>query len=168
MWKDLSGIWGLKMELDEFGAIWIAKKNEDGENPAWSELAERMKKIDLKFEEISSKSAISKCGTTLITDENESYFFEPGAFQLDPSILRSTLYNAIDANGVDLYEKTEVDSIIFKGNEILGCTTNNGKFDAKNFVNATGAWSSQLFSKIGLKIPVTIEPVSVVNWMESP
>ena len=168
MWKDLSGIWGLKMELDEFGAIWIAKKNEDGENPAWSELAERMKKIDLKFEEISSKSAVSKCGTTLITDENESYFFEPDAFQLDPSILRSTLYNAIDTNGVDLYEKTEVDSIIFKGNEILGCTTNNGKFDAKNFVNATGAWSSQLFSKIGLKIPVTIEPVSVVNWMESP
>lgn len=168
MWKDLSGIWGLKMELDEFGAIWIARKNEDGENPAWSELAERMKKIDLKFEEISSKSAISKCGTTLITDENESYFFEPDAFQLDPSILRSTLYNAIDTNGVDLYEKTEVDSIIFKGNEILGCTTNNGKFDAKNFVNATGAWSSQLFSKIGLKIPVTIEPVSVVNWMESP
>ena len=168
MWKDLSGIWGLKMELDEFGAIWIAKKNEDGENPAWSELAERMKKIDLTFEEISSKSAISKCGTTLITDENESYFYEPDAFQLDPSILRSTLYNAIDANGVDLYEKTEVDSIIFKGNEIIGCTTNNGKFDAKNFVNATGAWSSQLFSKIGLKIPVTIEPVSVVNWMESP
>jgi len=168
MWKDLSRIWGLKMELDEFGAIWIAKKNEDGENPAWSELAERMKKIDLKFEEISSKSAISKCGTTLITDENESYFFEPDAFQLDPSILRSTLYNAIDTNGVDLYEKTEVDSILFKGNEILGCITNNGKFDAKNFVNATGAWSSQLFSKIGLKIPVTIEPVSVVNWMESP
>ena len=168
MWKDLSGIWGLKMELDEFGAIWIAKKNEDGENPAWSKLAKRMKKIDLTFEEISSKSAISKCGTTLITDENESYFFEPDAFQLDPSTLRSTLYNAIDANGVDLYEKTEVDSIIFKGNEIIGCTTNNGKFDAKNFVNATGAWSSQLFSKIGLKIPVTIEPVSVVNWMESP
>ena len=27
---------------------------------------------------------------------------------------------------------------------------------------------AQLFSKIGLKIPVTIEPVSVVNWMESP
>ena len=42
------------------------------------------------------------------------------------------------------------------------------KLDANNFVNATGAWSSQLFSKIGLKIPVTIEPVSVVNWMESP
>ena len=41
------------MEIDEFGAIWIAKKNSDGENPAWSELSERMKKIDLIFEEIN-------------------------------------------------------------------------------------------------------------------
>ena len=168
MWKNLSETWGLEMELDEFGAIWIAKKNSDGENPVWSELSERMKKIDLTFQEIDSKSAIEKCGKTLLTDENESYFYEPAAFQLDPSILRSTLYNALDQNGVDLLEKTEVDTILTKGNQILGITTNNGKIDAKNFVNATGAWSSQLFSKIGLKIPVTIEPVSVVNWMESP
>ena len=57
--------------------------------------------------------------------------FRTEAFQLDPSILRSTLYNAIDENGVELPEKTEVDSILFKGNEILGCTTNNGKIQAK-------------------------------------
>ena len=168
MWKNLSSIWGLDMELDEFGAIWIAKKNSDGENPAWSDLSERMSKIELVFQEIDTDSATQKCGETLLTDENESYFYEPAAFQLDPSILRSTLYSAIDENGVILMEKTEVDTILTKGKEIIGITTNNGKLDAKNFVNATGAWSSQLFSKIGLKIPVTIEPVSVVNWMESP
>ncbi len=168
MWKNLSSIWGLDMEIDEFGAIWIAKKNADGENPAWSDLSERMSKIQLIFEEIDTNSATQKCGETLLTDENESYFYEPAAFQLDPSILRSTLYDAIDENGVVLMEKTEVDTILTKGKEIIGITTNNGKLDAKNFVNATGAWSSQLFSKIGLKIPVTIEPVSVVNWMESP
>ena len=130
--------------------------------------SERMSKIQLVFEEIDTNSATQKCGETLLTDENESYFYEPAAFQLDPSILRSTLYDAIDENGVILMEKTEVDTILMKGNEIIGITTNNGKLDAKNFVNATGAWSSQLFSKIGLKIPVTIEPVSVVNWVESP
>ena len=27
MWKKLSSVWGLDMEIDEFGAIWIAKKN---------------------------------------------------------------------------------------------------------------------------------------------
>ena len=168
MWKNLSSVWGLDMEIDEFGAIWIAKKNADGENPAWSDLSDRMSKIQLVFEEIDTNSATQKCGETLLTDENESYFYEPAAFQLDPSILRSTLYDAIDENGVILMEKTEVDTILTKGKEIIGITTNNGKLDAKNFVNATGAWSSQLFSKIGLKIPVTIEPVSVVNWMESP
>ena len=168
MWKNLSSVWGLDMEIDEFGAIWIAKKNADGENPAWSDLSDRMSKIQLTFEEIDTNSATQKCGETLLTDENESYFYEPAAFQLDPSILRSTLYDAIDENGVVLMEKTEVDTILTKGKEIIGITTNNGNLNAKNFVNATGAWSSHLFSKIGLKIPVTIEPVSVVNWMESP
>ncbi len=168
MWKNLSEVWGLDMELDEFGAIWIAKKNSEGENPVWNDLSKRMNKINLVFEEINSSSAVEKCGTTLLTDENESYFYEPDAFQLDPSILRSTLYDALDHNGVELMEKTEVDTILTKGSEIVGLTTNNGKISAKNFINATGAWSSQLFSKIGIKIPVTIEPVSVVNWMESP
>ena len=64
------------------------------------------------------------------------------------------------------FTKKLVEAIVTAGNEIKTCITNNGKFDAKNFVNATGAWSSQLFLNWS-KIPVTIEPVSVVNWMES-
>lgn len=168
MWKNLEEYWGKNMEIDAFGAIWIAKKNSNGENPAWNQLSDRMKEINLTFEEISPDSALEKCGDTLLIDKDESYFYEPEAFQLDPSILRSVLYDAIDENRVELFEKTEVEAIITNGNKIVSCMTNNGKFDAKNFVNATGAWSSQLFSKIGLKIPVTIEPVSVVNWMESP
>ena len=88
------------MEIDPFGAIWIAKKNSDGENPAWNDLSERMKKIDLIFEEISPESAIEKCGDTLIIDKDESYYYEPDAFQLDPSILRSVLYDAIDENSI--------------------------------------------------------------------
>ena len=44
MWKNLKEFWGIDMEIDEFGAIWIAKKNSDGENPAWSELSNRMQK----------------------------------------------------------------------------------------------------------------------------
>ena len=92
MWKNLEKHWGKNMEIDPFGAIWIAKKNSDGENPAWNDLSERMKKIDLIFEEISPESAIEKCGDTLIIDKDESYYYEPDAFQLDPSILRSVLY----------------------------------------------------------------------------
>ena len=28
MWKNIKEHWGIDMEVDEFGAIWIAKKNE--------------------------------------------------------------------------------------------------------------------------------------------
>ena len=70
-----------------------------------------MKGINLVFEEISASSAVEKCGDTLITDKEESYYYEPEAFQLDPSILRSVLYDAIDINKVELFEKTEVDGI---------------------------------------------------------
>ena len=53
------------------------------------------------------------------------YYYEPDAFQLDPSILRSVLYNdAIDINKVELFEKTEVDGILTDGNKIVSCTTN--------------------------------------------
>ena len=45
MWKNLEKHWGKNMEIDPFGAIWIAKKNSDGENPAWNDLSERMKKL---------------------------------------------------------------------------------------------------------------------------
>ncbi len=75
MWKNLEKHWGKNMEIDPFGAIWIAKKNSDGENPAWNDLSERMKKIDLIFEEISPESAIEKCGDTLIRSKYSSFCF---------------------------------------------------------------------------------------------
>tara|TARA_B100000989_G_scaffold99942_1_gene72941 strand:+ start:10017 stop:11315 length:1299 start_codon:yes stop_codon:yes gene_type:complete len=167
-WSNLKEVWGVDMETEKFGAIWIAKNNVDGENPVWEELSVRMKKIGLVFEKIDKRSTIDKCSDTIITSDDEAYYYEPAALQIDPSILRSTIYDALDENGVEVMEKTEVDIILSETNSITGCSTNNGIIKAKHFVNAVGAWSSQLFSKIGLKIPVTIEPVSVVNWMESP
>ena len=168
LWKNLESIWGVGMEIEQFGAIWIAKKNQDGENKAWKELSKRMETINITFKEIDHSIASDLCGESLIIDKNESYYFEPAALQIDPSILRSTIYDALDYNGVDVFEKTTVDTILIDESKISTCITNNGKFSAKNFVNAVGAWSPQLFLKIGIKIPVTIEPVSVVNWMESP
>ena len=167
-WSDLRKVWGVEMETEKFGAIWIAKNNQDGENPVWEELSERMKKINLVFEKIDKNSTIEKCSDTIITSDSEAYYYEPAALQIDPSILRSTIYDALDDSGVDVMEKTEVDIILSETSTITSCSTNNGIIKGKNFVNAVCAWSSHLFSKIGLKIPVTIEPVSVVNWMESP
>ncbi len=168
LWKNLETIWGVNISLEEFGAIWIAKKSNDEKKTAWHTLSERMKSIDLEFTEIGYNSAAEKCSTSLITSKEELYFYEPDALQIDPSILRSTIYEALDYNNVEVLEKTEVESLLYNGDKFTGCITSSGKVEGKNIVNAVGAWSPLLFQKVGLKIPITIEPVSVVNWMESP
>ena len=168
LWKNLGSIWGVDMETEQFGAIWIAKKGQNGENKAWKELSKRMKSLNIEFNEIDHTKASNLCGESLIINEDESYYYEPAALQIDPSILRSTIYDALEYNGVEILEKTSVESILTSDNNVTTCVTNNGNFSGKHFVNAVGAWSPQLFLKIGIKIPVTIEPVSVVNWMESP
>ena len=32
LWKNLKSIWGVDMEMEQFGTIWIAKKNQNGKN----------------------------------------------------------------------------------------------------------------------------------------
>ena len=83
----------------------------------------------------------------LITEDDDRYY-EPAAFQLDPSILRSVLYDAIDENGVELLEKTEVQTIVTKGNEIQTCITSNGKFDAKTLLMQRGPGVPSCFQKL--------------------
>ena len=83
-WSDLRKVWGVEMETEKFGAIWIAKNNQDGENPVWEELSERMKKINLVFEKIDKNSTIEKCSDTIITSDSEAYYYEPAALKLIP------------------------------------------------------------------------------------
>ena len=43
-----------------------------------------------------------------VMEELQEDVYEPDAFQLDPSILRSVLYDAIDENGVELFERLKL------------------------------------------------------------
>ena len=144
LWKNLESIWGVDMETEQFGAIWIAKKGQNGENKAWKELSKRMKSLNIEFNEIDHSKASELCGESLIINEDESYYYEPAALQIDPSILRSTIYDALEYNGVEILEKTSVESILTNDNNVTTCVTNNGNFSGKNFVNAVGAWSLSL------------------------
>jgi glycine/D-amino acid oxidase-like deaminating enzyme len=38
---------------------------------------------------------------------------------------------------------------------------------AEHVINAAGAWSPKLFQGVGLNIPVGVEPVYVVNWLDN-
>ncbi|NIM21678.1 MAG: FAD-dependent oxidoreductase, partial [Candidatus Latescibacteria bacterium] len=101
--------------------------------------------------------------------EGEVYYLEPGALQFDPSVARNLLYQGLESNQVEVREKTEVvgfergeDGSI---NEIV--TKDGERLQCHYLVNAAGPWSPAIFSQLGLSIPVSVEPVHVVNWLTS-
>jgi glycine/D-amino acid oxidase-like deaminating enzyme len=96
------------------------------------------------------------------------YYFEPGAIQLDPTVVRSTLYEALQKNEVVTFEKTAVTG--FERNEggrFVAVITDRGRFSCDFVVNAAGPWSPSIFGSIDLSIPVSVEPVNVANWITS-
>ena len=45
--------------------------------------------------------------------------------------------------------------------------TNESSLECEHVINASGAWSPAIFAKLGISIPVSVEPVYVVNWLTS-
>ena len=45
--------------------------------------------------------------------------------------------------------------------------SSDGVLKCDRVINAAGAWSPAIFAKVGLSIPVSVEPVYVVNWLTS-
>ena len=67
-----------------------------------------------------------------------------------------------------LKENTRViDFELQSGNKIKKIRTNHGTIFAENIINAAGGWSPQIFDSIGIKIPVSLQPVYVSNWLIS-
>ena len=78
------------------------------------------------------------------------------------------MYEAVRRSQITLEEKTEV--LSFRRNSsgnITEIVTSSGVMKCDHVVNAAGAWSPAIFAKVGLSIPVSVEPVYVVNWLTS-
>ena len=107
-WQALEELWGVPAAFDACGAIWIAKDDGQSGNAKWNALELQMQEIGVEFRQISASEARDALPHIVSLHDGEVYFLEPGALQLDPSVVRSLLYNGLDANQVDVREKTEV------------------------------------------------------------
>lgn len=167
-WRDLPSIWGISAEYETNGAVWIARAEEDGGSASWEALAETMDGLDIEFRQIDREEAQEICTQNVILHDDEVYFFEPDAMQFDPAKFRHALYAALDANDIEVMENTAVAG--FETNDddgIKSVITSKGTVTCDFVVNAAGAWSPSVFSSLGISIPVSVEPVHVVNWLTS-
>lgn len=100
--------------------------------------------------------------------DDEVFFYEPGAIQMDPSAVRKMIYEALDINAIDVREKTAVTGFECGENgRISGVLTSQGRLACEFVVNVAGAWSPAVFGSLGIAIPVGAEPVHVANWITS-
>ncbi len=108
MWHDLNKFWGVSATYEAAGALWIATDPGDGDNPKWRQLALKMADAGVEFRKVSQSEARELCPPIVSLNDGEVYYFEPGAIQLDPTVVRSTLYDALQKNGIALLERTTV------------------------------------------------------------
>jgi sarcosine oxidase, subunit beta len=168
MWRNLEAYWGVGIEVENSGAIWIAKANAAGENPKWQALQIEMERAGVAFEKITPKTAREVCPSIVKLHDGEVYYHEPAALQIDPTAARTALYNALALNDVTIREKTAATGFQ-RGHDgrITGVITSQGLMTCDHVINAAGPWSAPIFSSLGLQIPVSTEAVSVVNWITS-
>ena len=169
MWRNIHEYWGIGIKPEQPGAIWIAKNDKKESAKTWIDLEKKLKKSNIDFSKINSKEIKSLTNNLIrIDEENEIYFYEPNAMLFDPIKIRNMMYTALEINNVKLKENTRVIGFELQSeNKIKKIKTNRGIFLAENIINAAGGWAPQIFDSINVKIPVSLQPVYVSNWLIS-
>lgn len=169
MWLNIYNHWGVDIKPEKSGAIWIARNDKKDAAKTWKDLEKKLNKANIDFKCIKSKEIKSLTNNLIrIDEENELYFYEPNAMLFDPIDVRNAMYHALEINNIKLKENTRVTGFELKsGRKISKIKTNHGIILAENVINAAGGWSPQIFDSIGVKIPVSLQPVYVSNWLIS-
>ena len=169
MWRNISDYWNVNIVPEQPGAIWIAKNDKKESAKTWKELEKSLGKVNIDFSQIQSKEIKSLTNNSIrINEKDELYFYEPNAMLFDPIEVRNSMYEAVENNNIKLKENTKVIGFeLSPNNKIKKIKTNHGTIEAENIINAAGGWSSQIFDSINVKIPVSLQPVYVSNWLIS-
>ena len=168
MWLNIEKYWGVGLNIEKTGAIWIAKKDKNDSNPKWEQISKNLEKVPIIFERIKTSQAQNLCPDYINLYDDEIFYYEPNAIQIDPAESRQTLYQGVLKSNLTLLEGEEVISFKkSKSDKISEVVLSKQTLQADYIINAAGAWSPKLFAKIGVSIPVSVEPVFVVNWLNT-
>ena len=74
--------------------------------------------------------------------------------QMRPEKLMQEWIRVVKGMGVEIQENSEVIQFKHSNGKIDSVVTNSGEYSADNYVLATGAWSTGIAKKIGLRVPV--------------
>lgn len=100
--------------------------------------------------------------------EEEVAAYEAEAGYVEAVQVVASYAEAARQEGADIRLGVEVQSIVTQGNKIVGVDTNEGRYETRCVVLATGPWAAQLGKDVGLKLPVQPSRTQVALYRRPP
>jgi sarcosine oxidase subunit beta len=88
----------------------------------------------------------------LADDELAAYEAEAGYVEAVQVV--ASFADAAGRNGADVRQGVEVKGVVVEGGCVVGVDTNEGRYQCKTVVLATGPWAAQLAKDMGVRLPV--------------
>jgi sarcosine oxidase subunit beta len=86
--------------------------------------------------------------------DDELAVFESEAGYVEAVQVVASFANAARQLGADIREGVEVQKLLVEAGKVVGVETNEGRYDSRCVVLATGPWAAQLAKQAGIKLPV--------------
>jgi len=86
--------------------------------------------------------------------EDEVAAFEADAGYVEAVQVVASYAESAAREGADIRQGVEVRAIAVEGGKVVGVDTNEGRYECKAIVLATGPWAAQLGREMGLRLPV--------------
>ncbi|HSJ55643.1 MAG TPA: FAD-dependent oxidoreductase [Anaerolineae bacterium] len=94
--------------------------------------------------------------------------YEPHSGYADPYLTVTSYARAARERGTDLYQDTRVTVLRTERGKVLGVETDDGRFDAPQVINCTGAWAAGLAATAGIGLPIHSCRVQVAFFRRPP
>ncbi|MGR8950065.1 MAG: NAD(P)/FAD-dependent oxidoreductase [Gammaproteobacteria bacterium] len=170
MWRELDKHWGVELPVNVTDSLWIAPREQTHN---WQAMSKNLRSVGVDFDQISSTEARSQTHGLIDIGDNDTVFKERNCLLIDPAELRGAMGRALIENDVDFLTQTSVSGLAQSSDgSVREVFTTAGAFECEHLVNAAGAWSSRLFSKLtphrGIEIPISMERVFCANFLADP
>jgi sarcosine oxidase subunit beta len=86
--------------------------------------------------------------------EDEVAAYESEAGYVESVQVVASFADAARRDGADIRQGVEVKAVLVEGDRVVGVDTNEGRYDSRCVILATGPWAAQLALANGLRLPV--------------
>ncbi len=121
--------------------------------------------IDTRFVE---PDEIKSLEPAINTDGLEGGAYDPAGGYIDVTRIVLSWLTAAQENGVQLMTGLRADAIETKSGRVTGVSTTHGRIDTSLVINATGSWTRELLSPLGIDLPLEVRRLDMMYLRQPP